>query len=69
MYMCVCELIRICDLSGDVVVHDDDSCQLQYLMVTRETAFELDFLKRFDAELSLARYIHYALYIVIDHYK
>ncbi len=51
----MCELIRICDLSGDIVVHDDDSYQLQYLMVTRETAFELDFLKRFDAELLIGQ--------------
>ncbi len=49
------ELIRICDLSGDVVVHDDDSCQLKYLMVTKETAFELDVLKIFDAELLIGQ--------------
>ncbi len=54
--MCMCVRAHTyCDLSGDVVVHGDDSCKLQYYMVTRETAFELDFLKRFDAELLIGQ--------------
>ena len=40
---------------GEIIQFDEDWSQLQYLVVTRETAFEIEFLKRFDVEILIGQ--------------
>ena len=43
----------ICDFeTGNKIQYDRNWKELQYLVVTRETAFELTFLEKFDVELA-----------------
>ena len=42
-------------LGGGSVQYDDDWNELEYLVVTRETAFEINFLKKFDVQILIGQ--------------
>ena len=42
-------------LLGNKIQYDKDALELEYLVATRETAFETKFLARFDVELLIGQ--------------
>ncbi len=40
---------------GDSIHYDKNWMQLPYLVVSRETAFEMEFLRKFDAEILIGQ--------------